>query len=88
MKNINFNKNETESRIEIENRKSRTLFKREPCASSHIRMEIKTKEKRGHFLYRLFCSKGIFLAHVFYLIIFFKTSFLKNFAIFTEIGLC
>ena len=50
-------------------------------------MEL-AKEKRGHFLYRLFCPKGIFLTHLFCLIIFFKTSLFKNFAMFTGICLC
>ena len=29
--------------------------------------KLEVKEKRGHFLYRLFCPKGFFLRSVFYL---------------------
>ena len=65
-KNINFNKNETESKMESpihsfrETKLVLQLIKESQIKSKTVMswMEL-AKEKRGHFLYRLFCPKGI-----------------------------
>ena len=60
---INFNKNETESKIE-----NPTHSFRETNIVLQLSDELElAKEKRGHFLYRLFCPKGVFLRFAFYL---------------------
>ena len=63
-KNINFNNNK---KNRIENGKSHTVLKRRTlCFSLYENRKLKdcdelelAKEKREHFLYRLFCLKGI-----------------------------
>ena len=70
VKYMNFNKNETESKME-----NATRSFRETCVSAHVKLQIKSKtvvnwssrQKRGHFLYLLFCPKRLFLRFVFYL---------------------
>ena len=72
-KNINFSKNETESKMENPTHSFReanlvlqfiqeSQFKNQNCDELEL-----AKEKTGHFfLYRLFCTKKILLTFVFY----------------------
>ena len=71
-KNINFNKNETESKMKNPTHGSREtnlvlqLIYESQIKSKTVELEP-AKEKREHFLYRLFCRKIIFSTLVFYL---------------------
>ena len=56
---INYNKNETELKIENPTQSFREM---KNCDELEL-----AKEKRGHFLYRLFSPKGVFLTFLFYL---------------------
>ena len=70
---INFDKNETESKMENSTHSFREKnLVLQLMQGSQIKgkkncdeLEL-VKEKIGHFLYRLFCPKGIFLRFVFY----------------------
>ena len=70
-KNINFKKNKTVSKNEDP---THSLIKTKPCSSDHIKItnskwncdELELPKKRGHFLYRLFFPKQMFLTFVFY----------------------
>ena len=63
--NINFHKNEREQKLKI---RHKVLERQSLCFSSYKNYKLKVKlwwlelvkEKRGHFLYRLFCPKKIF----------------------------
>ena len=68
-KNINFNKNETESKMENPTHSFReTNFVLQLIQESQIKSKTDelelAKEKRGHFLYRLFCPKFVFYLNV------------------------
>ena len=61
-KNTNFNKNETELKME----NSTHIFRDEPCVSAHQRIKSKTelkltKEKKGAFFVTFILTEGIFL---------------------------
>ena len=63
--NINFNKNETELKMETSTdsfREKNIMLQLINCDELEL-----AKEKRGHFLYCLFCPKETFLIFVFYL---------------------
>ena len=72
MININFNKNDMESKTE---NPQTVLEKRTLRFSSYKNLKLKGKtimswssrKRRGNFLYRLFCTKGNFLRFTFYL---------------------
>ena len=72
-KNINFNKNETELKIENTTNGFRdTNLVLQLIYESQIKSKTamswsSRKKKEGHFLYRLFCPKAIFLRFVFYI---------------------
>ena len=71
-KNMNFNKNETESKWKVP---LTVLDRRTLCFSSSKNRKLNVKpgwvgarnRKRGHFFQRLFWPHGIFLTFVFYL---------------------
>ena len=66
-KNVNFNKNEMESKIENPRQAFREknlvlqLMPESQIKSNELEL---AKEKSGRFLYRLFCPKGIFFFNV------------------------
>ena len=66
-KNINFNKNKMESKMENPTHNFRGNKKRDyknrKLKKNCDQLEL-AKEKSGHFLYRLFCSKEFFLTFV------------------------
>ena len=64
--NINFDKNETEWRIENSTRSFRetNLVLQLNC---EVNCSSRERKKRGHFLYRSFCLKKIFVTCMFYL---------------------
>ena len=66
-KNINFNKSETESKME---NPTHVLERQTLCFSSYKNRKLKVKlwrvGKRGHFFVSLVLSEGIFLTFVFY----------------------
>ena len=71
-KNINFNKNETESKMENPTHSFReTNLVLQLIEESQIKSKTLTSwsswKKKGYFLYRLFCPKEILLTFVFYL---------------------
>ena len=72
-KNINFNKNQTESKMENPTNSFRKtslvlqLMQESPIKSKTVMSWSSRKRKRGLFLYRLFCPKAVFLRFVFHL---------------------
>ena len=72
-KNINFNKNETETKMENPTHSFReTKLVPQLLEEWHIKSKTvmswsSQKKKRGHLLYLLFCPKEIFLTLEFYL---------------------
>ena len=71
-KNISFDKNETESKMENPThsfRETNILLRliEESQIISKTLMSYSSLKKRGHFLYVVFCPKEIFLTFVFYL---------------------